>query len=95
MRICALLGIDQSADSVERVVERLSFERLSGRKPGAERKGTFLRKGIVGDWRNQFSAEAAVVLARYVGDRIVTAGYEKDLDWPKTFAEKTAKERVP
>lgn len=37
----------------------------------------FFRKGVVGDWRNWFSAEHANVVAEAAGDLLVTLGYEK------------------
>lgn len=78
MRISEVLGAPSSSEDVERVVERLSFRKMAGRNPGEEKMNTFLRKGIVGDWKNQFSHEAAEVLADYVGDRLIRAGYESE-----------------
>ncbi|MFL4472294.1 sulfotransferase domain-containing protein [Tateyamaria armeniaca] len=41
---------------IAEVVEAFSFERMSGRAVGHEsEEAVFLRKGIVGDWRNAFS----------------------------------------
>src|SRR3712207_8037395 len=40
-----------------------------------------LRKGVVGDWRNQFSPEAREVFNRYAGEELILLGYEKDRKW--------------
>lgn len=42
-------------NSISDVVEKYSFENMSGRKPGDENTENHLRKGVVGDWRNSFS----------------------------------------
>jgi sulfotransferase family protein len=48
---------------------------------GEENKRSFLRKGVVGDWRNQFSLEAREVFDRYAGEELILLGYEKDRKW--------------
>lgn len=63
------------------IVEEFSFARQAGRNPGQENKNSFLRKGIVGDWRNQFSPEACKVFDRYAGESLIQLGYETDHSW--------------
>jgi hypothetical protein len=70
------------AERAAATIERFSFERQSGgRKPGEEDKRSFMRKGLVGDWRNHFSPEARSVLDRHAGDALVMLGYEADRRW--------------
>jgi len=57
-RLFAFLGLDHNASLVETCIEATSFEKQSGRKPGQEKKD-FLRKGIVGDWKNHLSPDGA------------------------------------
>ena len=66
---------------IEEIVEEFSFERQSGRKPGEERKNSFLRKGIVGDWRNYFSREACEAFDYFAGDELILLGYERNRSW--------------
>jgi hypothetical protein len=54
---------------------------MAGRKRGEEDQFSFLRKGIVGDWRNHFSAEAAVVFDAHAGSALIELGYEPDRSW--------------
>lgn len=61
--------------------EKYSFKNQSSRKPGEEDKSSFLRKGISGDWKNNFSAEACEVFDKYGGEQLVELGYEKDRKW--------------
>lgn len=67
------------------VVRQHDFQRTSGRKPGEEDRSSFLRKGIVGDWVNCFSRQAAEVFDHHAGDMLVKLGYETDRSWPDKY----------
>ena len=58
-----------------------SFERQSGRPSGEENKESFLRKGVIGDWRTRFSPQAREVFDRYAGEELILLGYERDRSW--------------
>ncbi|MEM9913780.1 MAG: sulfotransferase domain-containing protein [Planctomycetota bacterium] len=68
---------DQPADRDELAitVDRFSFQKMTGRKPGSEDKSSFLRKGIAGDWVNHFSPDAVDVFNRYAGSALTELGY--------------------
>ena len=68
-------------DKASEIVERYTFSSMSGRKPGQENKGSFLRKGIVGDWVNNFSQESKELFQYYAGHQLIELGYEKDDSW--------------
>jgi hypothetical protein len=84
-RICSTLSRDVSDDCVAHAVEEFSFERVSGRPPGQENKHSFLRRGVVGDWRNYFTRESCQVFDKYAGRELITLKYEKDRDWAQAF----------
>ena len=63
------------------IAEEYTFENQSKRKPGQEKKTAFLRKGIAGDWKNNFTKEAAVLFDQYAGQQLIDLGYEKDRNW--------------
>jgi hypothetical protein len=67
-------------------VDRWRFERQTGRPSGREDRTSFARKGIAGDWRNHFSADARAVFHRHAGDLLLELGYEADHSWVKESA---------
>ena len=50
------LEVQVLPEIIQQAVATFSFERLSKRKAGEEDKNSFFRKGVVGDWKNHFSA---------------------------------------
>ncbi len=65
-RLFGFLGVSDSPDIVADCIARTSFQRLTGgREPGVAENGSFLRKGIAGDWPSTLTpAMNAVVLGR-------------------------------
>lgn len=63
------------------VVHKFSFENQTKRKKGEEDTGSFLRKGIVGDWKNYFNEDAKNIFKTYAGKELIELGYEDDLNW--------------
>ena len=66
---------------LETAIEKMSMKRQTGRDPGTADVTQHSRKGIVGDWRNYFSREAAEVFNEFAGDALVRLGYEQDGNW--------------
>lgn len=67
---------------LRRAVEARRFERMSkGRPPGEEDVTAHLRKGVAGDWRNYFTEPVKDAFKERWGELLVTAGYERSLDW--------------
>jgi hypothetical protein len=81
--VLGLTGERLSLEEATAIAEEFSFERQAGRRPGEENKRSFLRKGVVGDWRNHFSPEAREVFDRYAGEELILLGYERDRAWVK------------
>jgi len=77
----SLRGEGLGLDEATAIAEEFSFERQAGRRAGEEDKGSFLRKGVVGDWRNHFSREARETFDRFAGEELILLGYERDRRW--------------
>jgi hypothetical protein len=77
-----LTGADPDMVRVRQAVEENRFAKVSSRKLGVENKTDHFRKGVVGDWRNHFTAADARAFDAYAGEELVLAGYEKDRSWP-------------
>ncbi len=70
------LAVDRSQGVVSACLEAANFETLSeGRQRGQEDSGSFYRKGVVGDWRNQLSASDIENFERVAGPVLRELGY--------------------
>ena len=79
--VSELAGEALGPEEAAAIAKEFSFERQSGRRSGEEDRKSFLRKGVVGDWRERFSPEAREVFDRYAGDELILLGYERDRSW--------------
>jgi hypothetical protein len=79
--VSELTGSPMPSSSIDEIVRKYSFENISGRKKGHEKKNSFLRKGIAGDWKNHFSFEAREIFNHYAGDSLIKLNYESDSAW--------------
>lgn len=74
-------AIPLTAGEITGLLEKYSFEKLSGRQKGDENKNAHLRKGVAGDWRNYLNDQHKQLFKEYAGDLLVQSGYEKDDNW--------------
>jgi hypothetical protein len=78
-RILDFLEVETSAWEMAEILAGSSFEAFSGgRIAGVERRDSFYRKGVPGDWPNHLSDEALQILAAECGPAIGQAGYAID-----------------
>ena len=68
-------------DRLLEITHRYSFENLSNRESGQEDASSFLRKGIVGDWKEKFSQDSKELFAESPGKTLIELGYEEDDSW--------------
>ena len=78
-----LLGRDFPEQAAAEIADKYSFEKQSGRAPGVENRGSFMRKGVVGDWKNHFTPEARELFDAYAGEALIKLGYEPDHSWAR------------
>jgi|SRR5579872_858254 len=75
-RLFGFLGVEHDDALVERCFREASFEKLTGgRARGDERRDSFFRKGVVGDWKTGLSPESLDVLVAKCGDLMRHFGY--------------------
>ncbi len=89
-RALEALGQEVDDERLAATIEQYSFKNVTGRKQGEEAKHSFARKGISGDWKNNFSLEACEKFHSYAGKHLIKAGYETDDSWIHDQAERLA-----
>ena len=67
-RLFRFLGASVDPVLIQRIVAATSFEAMAGRKPGEEDPSSFLRKGVVGDWKTRLDAESARLISDSCGE---------------------------
>lgn len=75
------LKVDVADPVLAEIAERNSFRAVSGRAPGAEDQGSFLRKGVAGDWRTWFTRDAGEAFDKFGGSALLDCQYEPDRRW--------------
>jgi adenylylsulfate kinase-like enzyme len=77
---------------MQRLCEKHSFESVTGRQRGEAgqtiRNKYLLRKGISGDWANQFDGSTARMFQRRFGRYLRAWGYEPNGEWAEAHAQK-------
>jgi len=87
IRIVRFLGRRVDLDRIREAVEINSFAAQTRIRYGQERaqgeedNSKFLRKGVAGDWRNHFNADACELFEKLEGPSLRRLGYERDASW--------------
>ncbi len=80
-KLFGFLGVSVDPSTLERIAEKNSFEKMSGRKPGQEKPSSFFRKGVHGDWKNVLNKRDREVFKKHAGQLLIELGYERDQSW--------------
>jgi len=83
------LEMDIDDSLLSRIIQKNRFRRLTigrklwkkGRKAGQEDQLSHYRKGIIGDWRNYFTADHKKMFKESTGMLLIDLGYEHDNNW--------------
>lgn len=76
--VSELTGTHLPPGRIQQALDRQSFENMVTQLGGDRH---FMRKGIVGDWRNHFDQKTAREFNRYLGNFMLQQGYIDSLDW--------------
>ena len=76
-----LAGIPLDRGEARSIAAEYSFQRQTGRRPGQEVRDAFARRGLVGEWKVCFNAEAREIFCHYAGLELIRLGYERDDSW--------------
>lgn len=82
--VLKLANVQLDPVRAQMIVDKYSFGNMTGRKTGEEKKNSFLRKGIVGDWKNSFNQESNEVFAHFASSQLIKLGYELDTKWAES-----------
>lgn len=74
-KVFRFLSVQEDDETVGAAVGASSFEAVSGRKPGQESETSFLRKGVVGDWRNVLDEAGVKMIRDICGPIMPLRGY--------------------
>ena len=80
-RVIEHCQIEIAPQKLAKIVEKNSFSKQAGRKPGEEDVSSHFRKGVAGDWKNHFTDRIKADFKQKFGPLLVETGYEKSLDW--------------
>jgi hypothetical protein len=78
-RLLTSSGLDRS--EVNKLVEKSSFEALTGRPKGLTDHSHHLRKGSSGDWKNHFSSVVTECFKKNLPGIVSHLGYEQNEAW--------------
>jgi len=62
------LGAPVEPLTIRRIAAATSFKALAGREPGEEDRTSFLRNGVVGDWKAKLAPESVQFIAEACGE---------------------------
>lgn len=77
----SVFNLNVDAERLNQIINQFSFENQTKRNKGEEKKSSFLRKGISGDWKNYFGTKEKELFKKYAGDTLIKLGYESDNQW--------------
>lgn len=75
--VCDALGLDSDGATIRGCLDAASFDKLAGgRDQGQEDRGSFFRKGVVGDWQEHLDDAALQAIKQHAGELMGELGYE-------------------
>jgi hypothetical protein len=89
-KLLTAVGAEISPEILQRCVDEVTFEKMTGRPAGSEKPTAKARKGIVGDWKNYFTRADGELFDQLAGQQLLAMGYEINHDWINGLPEELA-----
>lgn len=86
-KITDWLGWKVPEDVLQGVIQRLSFEKKTGRRPGEVDKFSHLRSGTANDWQHYFNRSLGQLWESLFPGLLRKSGYEQSDDWWQSLNE--------
>ncbi len=80
-RILNYLGFPKPFEQIIQAIENQSITKVKQKEKSNDERSHFARKGIVGDWKNNFNENAIQLIKKELGDMLIEMKYEKDHNW--------------
>jgi hypothetical protein len=80
-RLITQIGYDKSVLDIQSAVLNNTKLKMREKMGGFNKYNTFVRKGIIGDWRNYFNDDHKKTFKKIGGHLLIELGYEKDNNW--------------
>ena len=80
-KIIEFLEYCKNNDSINKTIDNHSFLKMKDIEKTKDERKRFARKGIAGDWKNNFNSDSKNLLKSKLGDILIEMGYEKDKNW--------------
>lgn len=75
------LSVQCDHNLIDKTIQKFSFENNRPKKKDDAHSGSFLRKGISGDWNDYFDFHCAQKFDQLYGKQLIGLGYETNRDW--------------
>lgn len=80
-RALSVVGVIPDKEKINEISQQMSFEKLTGRQRGEENKASHFRKGVVGDYKNNFGPLQYSICNQRIGGWLKEMGYEESFNW--------------
>jgi hypothetical protein len=68
-------------DKLIKIEKKFSFNSMKSSLDEKSSETKWLRKGVSGDWKNNFDRKSRIIFDQLAGDILIESGYEKDHSW--------------
>jgi|GEM_PF-5185712 len=75
------LGYSFDEAKMAEIISKYGVEKMKKNKTNNDERANFVRKGIVGDWKNNFDSKTVELFREYYSGMLIEMKYEKTENW--------------